>query len=319
MMTKQLHRPCSVRTNSFLTVIFLSIILLVPGVSAFVITSSTKNRGLYRVYLLKAVSSENNDPESNNNSGYKFGDITRGALKRFQGRVNSLTGKPSYEFGDLSKWMDSKAKERVAEFTSRKDYQFGDISKEVVRRLVQGEYSRDDLMLFLKIVATIGINLQPVAKVLPVRVLMELLDLTLEASIAQTVVDKVVGALTTEIDGRMKEIVTGDRNYQLGDLTKRAIAKWSKNDEDLSASATRADRTYDKKTKAEKSAATDSFFELDKEEQKKIEEWDREFLEFHRETNGLTTLNDDESYRDWDERYLSSQQGSFKNNYGNSE
>jgi hypothetical protein len=33
--------------------------------------------------------------------GYKFGDVTRGVLGRFQKDVNSVTGKSKYEFGKM--------------------------------------------------------------------------------------------------------------------------------------------------------------------------------------------------------------------------
>ena len=77
--------------------------------------------------------------------------------------VKSATGKATYEFGNLSKWLDQKSKEKVGAFTNNNetDYQFGDISKEVMRRVSAGEYTREDLLLLIKIVAVVGINFQP--------------------------------------------------------------------------------------------------------------------------------------------------------------
>lgn len=38
---------------------------------------------------------------ANKDDGYKFGDITRGVLGKFQKDVNSVTGKSKYEFGKM--------------------------------------------------------------------------------------------------------------------------------------------------------------------------------------------------------------------------
>jgi hypothetical protein len=153
--------------------------------------------------------------------GYQFGDLTKGLVRKFGQSVTSLTGKEEYEFGDLSKWMDQQAKSKVKEFTKNPngEYRFGDISKEILRRIQKGEYTMDDVVLFLKIVIAIGIEFQPIARILPVKVLMEMVNV----GIAQEMSGKVIGALTKELDERMKEVVTGDKDYQLGDFTKKAI------------------------------------------------------------------------------------------------
>ena len=92
------------------------------------------------------------------------------------------------------------------QFTKKDDYKFGDLSKEILRRLQSGQYNSDDVWLFLKIVAMIGINLQPVVPFLPAKVLMEML----EVSVAQSLADKVTKTITTEVDRRMKGFLVGD-------------------------------------------------------------------------------------------------------------
>ena len=42
---------------------------------------------------------------------------------------------------------------------STSDYHFGDISKELMRRVSAGEYTREDLLLLIKIIAVLGIDL----------------------------------------------------------------------------------------------------------------------------------------------------------------
>ena len=127
------------------------------------VSSSTMQKG---GFVLAAASKDDDDDE-----GYHFGDITRGIVGKFQKDVNSLTGKQSYELFDLSKWVMkdgiSQIDQRVQEFTNKQSYQFGDITKEIFRRLQNGDYTSEDVWLFVKIIAMIGINIQPIAAALP--------------------------------------------------------------------------------------------------------------------------------------------------------
>ena len=75
------------------------------------------------------------------------------------------------------------------------------------------------MLLILKFVAFAGLNLAPIAKILPGKILIQML----EVSIAQTFGSKILDTITSELDGRMKEMVTGDRNYQFGDITSKAL------------------------------------------------------------------------------------------------
>jgi hypothetical protein len=262
-------------------------------------------------------------------NGYRFGDFTRGAINRLQSRVNSLTGKSDYTFGDLSRWLDKKAKERVENFTNKPTYQFGDISKEIVGRLVNGKYDHDDLLLLLKIVTTVGINMQPVARILPMKVLMDLLNLSLEASIAQTVGEKVITSISKEIDARMKEMLTGDRDYQFGDniitrwtgkkkyefgdVTKTILGQLQDREDNIRLGRN-ASTTCETRLRTEESSTNKVvLLELEKTDQDALEAWDKQFLLYHRKKEGIASLQDNDVYRDWDERYLSSQGDSERN------
>eukprot|EP00536_Pseudo-nitzschia_multiseries_P008281 jgi/Psemu1/305628/fgenesh1_kg.209_\ len=256
--------------------------------------------------VLKNVRGGGDAKSSDSKNGYRFGDLTRGAVKKASGSSSS------YKFGDISRWLDKSAKEHVSKFTKKENYKFGDMSKEVMRRLVSGEYSKDDLMLFLKIVTTIGINMQPVAGALPLRVLTELLNMTMEASIAQSVGQRVVSSITNEIDGRMKELVTGDRNYQTGDFTKKALSKWTGKDGYEVGDITKT--IMEKRAAAQQdgeanSGGSSSALELfsSKSESDLLEEWDKRLLKNRREQEGLGSVKDEESYRHWDEKFLSKQ------------
>ena len=136
---------------------------------------------------------------------------------------NQLMSSVVHYSGDFTRWLDQRGRSDLGSlvqgFTNKPNYKVGDISREVLRRLRSGEYSKEDIMLVLKIIAIVGANFQPIAAVLPMKVLLEMV----EVSLAQDLSSKVVEMLTSEVDGRMKEMVMGDKDYKLGDLTKKAL------------------------------------------------------------------------------------------------
>lgn len=281
--------------------LFLIICVIATAVTDAFVGYPTLNKRAHHVEIFMAKE------DGDSKSGYRFGDLTRGLLKKVQ-EDSSSSG---YKFGDISRWLDKKAKEQVSKFTKKENYQFGDMSKEVIRRLKDGEYTRDDLWLFLRIVATIGINLQPVTSVLPLKVLMQLLNMTMEASIAQTVGDKVVSALTNEIEGRVKELVTGDSNYELGDFTKRALSNWTGKETYEFGDVTRtmlAKRAEARDSESSGGDDKDGTLELfsSKSEEELLEEWDKKLLNDRQQKAGSVGGKDDESYKDWDEKFFSS-------------
>ena len=189
--------------------------------NSFVIPTRTRSVQKHRDGRCCAKKSDRNI--NDNEDSYKFGDITKGVLGKFQTEVNSLTGKSHYKFGDFSRWLDQQGKGYVGtwvkEYTDKAEYQFGDVSKELLRRFQTGQYTKDDVWLFLKIISMVGINLQPVVAGLPVKVVMDML----EVSVGQQVSGKIVGMLSNEVEQRLKLFVTGDKDYQVGDFTKQAV------------------------------------------------------------------------------------------------
>lgn len=157
---------------------------------------------------------------------YKFGDLSRHLDKKSKEKVSAVIGK-KYEFGDLSKWADANVKKQVCEMTGKTDYTPGDLSKEILKRASSGEYKLEDIAMLFKILLSIGASISPLAGALPAKVLIELLNY----SIAAQVGDKAVGALSSELDRRMKEAVTGNPEYQLGDFTKGQLMKFINKDE----------------------------------------------------------------------------------------
>ena len=210
--------------------------------------------------ILPAKSTSNDDDSNSSRGGYRFGDVSKFLAKRAAKKVNELTGKETYKFGDLSLWLDGKAKARVqaikkggvdsstggtdstyqyefGDFTrwadalakekaakfagkeSSEEYVLGDVSRTVIRKVRSGEYNVDDVYLALRILLTAGFALLPVAQLLPVKALVELVNLGL----AKDVGLRLVELLAVVLDQRMKQALTGDANYQLGDLTKEKL------------------------------------------------------------------------------------------------
>mmetsp|Transcript_31523 Transcript_31523/g.47040 ORF Transcript_31523/g.47040 Transcript_31523/m.47040 type:complete len:326 (-) Transcript_31523:19-996(-) len=154
------------------------------------------------------------------NEEYQFGDVSRWLDSKAKNAVNQATGKDTYEFGDLTKYLDERAKSKASEFTKKDEYVVGDISKEVVRRAWNGEYDFNDMILLLKVLAAFGFTtFSPVANVLPVKMLLEMYDVSLEVEVG----GRLVRFLAEALDKRFKEALVGDANYQLGDVTKKKI------------------------------------------------------------------------------------------------
>ena len=67
--------------------------------------------------------------ERGSSKGYKFGDFTKGLIKKATSGFNDITGENEYKFGDLSRWADSRIKDRINNITGKDEYQFGDWSR----------------------------------------------------------------------------------------------------------------------------------------------------------------------------------------------
>lgn len=66
-----------------------------------------------------------------------------------------------------------------------------------------------------------GASFTPVAQLLPVKLLLEVLNVGL----AQDVGSKVMGGVATSLDERFKEAITGSSKYKLGDKSKEQLTK----------------------------------------------------------------------------------------------
>lgn len=222
--------------------------------------------------------------------GYRFGDISRGLVKGLEESVNSITGKEgSYEFGDISRWLDQQAKSKAMEFTNKSTYEFGDISKELVRRIREGDYTEEDLWLLLKLVISIGIQFPPLAKLLPLKVLVQLLNL----SMSQQLSERIQHVLTQELDKRVREMFLSKTGETTQAVTKKAILKFTGRDDysvgDITkrfAPSTSSSASTTASSQSTASSSTDDgngnlpakFIELTSQVVKELEEWDKKHL-----------------------------------------
>lgn len=159
-----------------------------------------------------------------NKQGYEFGDVSRAIDKTVKEKVATLSGKDknSYQFGDLTKLVDSRVKDQVNEFTNNDNYKFGDISKEILKRIKTRDYTMGDMVILFKILLAFGAGLSPIAQFLPAKFLIEMLDYSIVGDIGQ----KVATAVSEELDRRMKQAFTGDPEYKLGDVSKKAVLNY---------------------------------------------------------------------------------------------
>jgi hypothetical protein len=139
--------------------------------------------------------------------------------------LTQLAGKGTEDAIKTLEWMDSKAKDGasvanarakdlVLAFTGKSEYEFGDVTKELVRRTLTAEYSLQDMLLLLRVLLAVGASCTPLAKVLPLTMLLEMLNVSLEARLGGKILEVVAGA----VDERVRAAFTAE---ELGDLVKK--------------------------------------------------------------------------------------------------
>ena len=65
-------------------------------------------------------------------SGYEFGDVTKGAIKGFEETMKDATGNEDYKFGDVTKGLVTSLGKQA---TGNEDYKFGDVTKNLAKGL----------------------------------------------------------------------------------------------------------------------------------------------------------------------------------------
>ncbi|CAJ1935173.1 unnamed protein product [Cylindrotheca closterium] len=150
--------------------------------------------------------------------------------KREAAKVRSFYRKGTGKVGGVALWIDgqakmgtqaigSQARSVVVKFTGKEDYEFGDIVKETLRRILSQEVSISDTILLLKILLAIGASIGPLAELLPVAVLLQGLNVSLETQIG----GKILEALAHSLDNRFVAAFTGDDKFLLGAAAKKTL------------------------------------------------------------------------------------------------
>lgn len=159
----------------------------------------------------------------------KSGDVFDFAEKGII-EISSLSRNGTERLGEVAKWINAqtksgteivgfKAKSLVLKFTGKDEYTFGDITYELIRRIATKEITVQDTILVIKILVALGASIGPLAKALPLTILLEALNLSLEQKVGAQVLD----ALALSIDNRIIAAFSSDDKVQIGDAVKRTV------------------------------------------------------------------------------------------------
>ena len=152
---------------------------------------------------------------------YKIGDVTKEIDSRVKNEVALLRGKEEYELGDLVLAMDEISKDVTCQLSGKDEYEFGDLSREIDQRVKSSvarfcdkdEYELGDL-----------------SKEIDRRVKERVTEFTGKD-------DYEFGDVAREINNRREKWVMdylgeeAAKNYQFGDITKKAIAGFTGKEE----------------------------------------------------------------------------------------
>merc|ERR1712151_20279 len=118
--------------------------------------------------------------------------------------------------------ISMQAKSMILQFTNKTKYEFGDITKEILHRLLQQENTIQDTIILLKLLITVSATITPLAKVLPIAILLDALNFSLERQVG----GKLLEVLASSLDSKFTAaLFTNDDTMQLGDLAKRSVIK----------------------------------------------------------------------------------------------
>jgi len=135
---------------------------------------------------------------------------------------SSLTGlaeKGAVDTSTLIQWLDVQAKGTASaarDTAGAATMQAKAVAKELISRATSSDYSLSDVMLLLKVLLAIGASIGPLAKILPVTVLLQMLNVSLEARLGGTILEALAGSL----DERVTAAISAE---ELGDLAKRSL------------------------------------------------------------------------------------------------
>jgi len=152
---------------------------------------------------------------------YEFGDISRHLDQLAKTRINKMTGKSNYEFGDISRWVDGQVKDKVNDFTGNQEYRFGDITKAMIQKVRNGDYAAEDVWLALRILVSIGAEISPIARVLPIQTLLTMVNMGLAGDVG----GRATAILAEALELRVAKALSGGKENTISDVAKRELEK----------------------------------------------------------------------------------------------
>jgi hypothetical protein len=144
---------------------------------------------------------------------------------KFGKRVNSITGKKDpYEFGDLTKWLETEVRsQKNMRREEEDDEDHGQVSHFLHMSVLAFRFLRSSALITgIRLTVKLGIERLVLSR-LPSVILLELVHLILDGNYRALI----LRVVATELDKRIKMAISGDEDYQLGDLTKKALFKYT--------------------------------------------------------------------------------------------
>lgn len=133
--------------------------------------------------------------------------------------VGGLAQKGGSDAISLVQWLDSQAKNTASSATnttSAAARQAKSIARKLIEVTCSSDYKISDILLLLKVLLAVGASFGPLAKILPVTVLLQMLNVSLEARLG----GKILEVLAESLDERFVAAITAE---ELGDLAKRSL------------------------------------------------------------------------------------------------
>lgn len=133
--------------------------------------------------------------------------------------LSQVTERGSLDVSKVIQWLDAQGRgtAKVAKDTAvAADAQAKAVAKELLRQTTSADYSISDVLLLLKVLVVLGASFGPLAKLLPVTVLLNMLNVSLEARLG----GKILEVLAESLDERFLAAFTAE---ELGDLVKRSL------------------------------------------------------------------------------------------------
>lgn len=133
--------------------------------------------------------------------------------------LSALVDRGGLDVTSLAQWLDSQAKGTASvarDTVGAAATQGKAVAKVLIERTASSECNLSDLMLLLKVLVMLGASFGPLAKILPVTILLDLLNVSLEARLG----GKILEVLAESLDERFSAAFTAQ---ELGDLAKRSL------------------------------------------------------------------------------------------------